>query len=324
MISAFLSLLCLAEAPPVRGVALGLFSAEEDYDYGRPLKEIAALGATDVSLAVVYWQRELRSTEIHAVRGWTPSEAALRRAIRAARALGLRVSLFPILRIEKPKGKEWRGTIAPADEDAWWRSYGDLMLWLAALGEAEGVARFTVGSELLSREGQRERWLELIERVRLVAPHAALVYSANWDHYEEVRFWDAIDVVGITGYFEIARGNEASAAEMREAWRPIVGRLADFSRRLGRPLEISEIGYPSLDGGAAWPWDETRRAPVDLEEQRRAYQAFVEALGGQPWLGGIFAWNWFGDGGPRSTDYTPRNKPAARVLEAFYGGSPGR
>ena len=308
-----------ASPPPIRGVALGLFSAEEDYDYRRPLQEIAALGATDVALSVVYWQTTVRSADLRAIPGWTASDTALRRAIRAGRALGLRVMMFPILRIAEPAAGQWRGTIAPVDEDAWWHSYATLMLHLARLAQDEGATSLAIGSELVSRERSRLRWLELIDRVRLTAPRLLLAYSANWDHFRAVSFWDAVDVVGVTGYFEIAKRLDASEAEMVRAWAPIRADLERFSQELGRSIVITEVGYPSLDGGAMWPWDETRRAEVDHEEQRRAYAAFVRAWGGARFLEGVYFWNWFGDGGPSSSDYTPRAKPAAAVLGSFYG-----
>lgn len=306
-------------APPIRGMALGLFAQEEDYDYQRPLREIAALGATDVAISAVYWQTTVQSADLRAIPGWTASDAALRRAIRAGRAAGLRVMMFPILRIAEPKAGQWRGTIAPQDEDAWWRSYAALMLHLARLAQAEGASGLAIGSELVSRERSRLRWLELIDRVRLTAPALHLVYSANWDHFREVSFWDAVDVVGVTGYFEIAKRFDASEAEMVAAWAPIRRDLERFSKELGRPIVLTEVGYPSLDGGAMWPWDETRRAEVDHEEQRRAYAAFVQAWGGARFLDGVYFWNWFGEGGPASSDYTPRDKPAARVIASFYG-----
>lgn len=306
-------------APPIRGVALGLFAQEEDYDYQKPLQEIAALGATDVAISAVYWQTTVRSADLRAIPGWTSSDAALRRAIRAARAAGLRVMMFPILRIAEPEAGQWRGTITPEDEDAWWRSYSALMLHLARLAQDEGAASLAIGSELVSRERSRLRWLELIDRVRVAAPTLLLVYSANWDHFRAVSFWDAVDVVGVTGYFEIAKRLDATEEEMVAAWAPIRLDLERFSKELGRPIVITEVGYPSLDGGAMWPWDETRRAAVDHEEQRRAYAAFVRAWAGTRFLDGVYFWNWFGEGGPASADYTPRAKPAARVLASFYG-----
>ena len=66
----------------------------------------------------------------------------------------------------EPAAGQWRGTIAPVDEDAWWHSYATLMLHLARLAQDEGATSLAIGSELVSRERSRLRWLELIDRVR--------------------------------------------------------------------------------------------------------------------------------------------------------------
>ena len=56
-----------------------------------------------------------------------------------------------------------------------------------------------------------------------------------------------------------------------------------------------------------------------LEEQARCYRAFVRVWQGTPYLRGTYFWNWFGYGGPRSREYTPRGKPSARVICCWYG-----
>ena len=311
-------------APRERGVAIGLFSAEERFDYAPYLEEVRALGATHVALAYVLWQRDQGATRIRAISTWTPTDAQIVGAARAARSLGLHVTIFPILRLEDATAGQWRGTIAPSDEDAWWRSYGEVIDHAVDLALESGAERVAVGSELVSREAQRSRWLELIERTRTRAPALELMYSANWDHYRPVSFWDAVDVIGITGYFELTQDSAASTESMVGAWKQVIAELEAFSAGLKRPLVISEIGYPSIDGGARWPWDQSRKAPVDLDEQRRAYQAFTEALGGRAFLDGIYVWNWYGAGGPSCRDYTPRKKPAALVLERWYRSAASR
>lgn len=309
----------LGPAPPERGIALGLFSQDPSYRYRALLDEIVTTGATHVSIVWVWWQKGVASVEIRPVDGWSATEAQVRDSVRYARQLGLHVTLFPIVRLQSAEPNEWRGRIRPTAEDRWWRAYEAYILQAATVARQEDAQRLSVGSELLTREGMRQRWLGLIARVRVAAPRLELMYSANWDHFRPVKFWDAVDVIGLTGYWELTKDLDASTATLAAAWTPILKDLEGWSMAMGRPLVLTEIGYPSLDGGAAWPWDETRGTPVDLEEQRRAYLAFIRRFSGQPWLQGVYWWNWFGFGGAADTNYTPRDKPAEALIRAWYG-----
>ena len=164
----------------------------------------------------------------------------------------------------------------------------------------------------------RGRWAVLIEDVRLTFPDLELMYSANWDHFKEVTFWDLVDVVGMTAYFELTARPDPTSADLVARWQTIHAELGDFARRLGRPLVITEIGYPSIDGAAMWPWDETRTSRIDLEEQRLAYESFVRVWSDTSFLRGVYWWNWFGFGGAADTSYTPRNKPAQEIIRRWY------
>jgi hypothetical protein len=81
---------------------------------------------------------------------------------------------------------------------------------------------------------------------------------------------------------------------------------------------FTELGYLSQRGAAAWPWDEGARKPVDLDEQRRCYAAFRLAWSGSSILSGVYFWNWYGWGGAASRGYTPRGKPAADEIRAYF------
>lgn len=319
-----LALISQFGAPPEeRGVALGLFSADPKYSYRELLEEIRATGATHVSIAWVWWQDDVRATEVKRVAAWSPTDEQIVDSIRIANQLGLKVMAFPILRlINTQRRDEWRGKIAPSDEDAWWDSYGEMMVVAARLAKEGGADRLSIGSELLSREPMRARWLKLIDRVRIEAPSLELLYSANWDHYGEVSFWDRVDVVGMTAYFELTKSNDAEVRELMLSWMGIRELLGAFSSRVGRKIVLTEIGYPSIDGAVVYPWDETRRAAIDLEEQRRGYEAFVRTWSDVAFLRGVFWWNWFGHGGTSDGNYTPRNKPAADVVRAWYRRAP--
>lgn len=305
-------------APEERGLALGLFSADPSYSYRMLIDEVANTGATHISIVWVWWQDDVRAQEIKYVSGWSATDAQILEALREAKRHKLHVTAFPIVRLMKSTSNEWRGKIAPEDPDVWWRSYNEFMHHNAQLAKLGGADRLCVGSELLSMEKRRERWLDVIDRVRVTAPDVEVLYSANWDHFEPVSFWDAIDVVGMTGYWELTRDMNATTEDLLLSWQSIKPSVLDWLDRIGKPVVITEIGYPSLDGGAAWPWDETRKAPVDLEEQRRAYDAFARAWSDTPQLSGVYFWNWFGFGGEKDGNYTPRGKPAADVIRRWY------
>jgi hypothetical protein len=38
-----------------------------------------------------------------------------------------------------------------------------------------------------------------------------------------------------------------------------------------------------------------------------------------PILTGVYVWNWYGYGGPGTTSYTPRGKPAENEVRALLG-----
>lgn len=309
--------------PEERGVALGLFSMDPRYRYDRLIDEIADLGATHLSVVWVWWQTGIEATHMAPHPRWTATETQLAAAVRYGRARGLHVTVFPIVRLSEPEPGAWRGKLAPADEDRWWAAYHRYLLRAAAIAAGAGAHRLSVGSELLTREGQRQRWRRLIDRIRVRHPRLELMYSANWDHYQPVRFWDLVDVVGVTGYWEVGRGRPRRVDHLVAAWRSPLAELARFADAIERPVVITEVGYPSQRGALAFPWDETRERPVDLEEQRLGFEALARALGGAPAVRGVFIWNWFGFGGPEDGDYSPRGKPAEAVLRCWFGRGAG-
>ncbi len=305
----------------MRGVALGLWDqlaegADADYPLAAQLADVRALGADHVLLVVHWRQHDVRSSAVAADARVTIPDARLRAAIRAAHAAGLAVLLFPIVDLEVIRAGEWRGTLAPADVDAWWRSYRDFVLHYAGIAADEHVAAFSLGSELGSTEAWRDRWYALASQAR--ARYAGkLVYSANWDHFEHVSFWERVDAIGVSAYPPLARAPGAPAAQLDAAWRDFRDRLAAFAQARGKPLVLTEIGYPSVAGASTAPWDYARAGEVDLEEQRRCFAAFARVWADEPSLAGVFVWVW-GRGGAHDSGYSPRGKPAESVLRAFY------
>ena len=309
-------------APPIKGMALGLYDPEGKV-YPEMLREIRTLGADTVSLVVSWKQHDVRSDLLAPDAQVTLPDDRLRQVIRAAHKQGLKVFLFPIVEVEIRRPLEWRGTIKPNSVETWWSNYQSFILHYATLAAEEKAEIYSVGSELVSTEEWRDKWYALIAAVRKIY-RGTLLYSANWDHYEPVTFWERLDMIGVTAYNELTTNPDAAEDELAQAWTGIRAKLATFAHAAGKPLVVTEVGYTSQDGSAVHPWDYTSRAGLDLEEQRRCYAAFVTAWGREPSLAGVFFWQWWGSGGLKDKNYTPRGKPAERVLRRWYGARDAR
>jgi hypothetical protein len=293
-----------------------MFAEDVSFSYGGLLAEIVALGATHVALVVPLYQTDGASADLHLDTRLSPTLPLVAETIRAARRDGLEVTLFPIVRLSAPRPGEWRGTLAPRDPAAWFRAYGELLGDLAALGEATGATRLVVGSELSTLDGADSlpRWRPVLERVRGLF-RGALVYSANWDHYRDARLGELVDEDGVTGYFNLREPSApADDATLEAGWRRVRRELEEWRAGAPRGFLFTELGYRSRAGTTATPWDEGSPGVPDLEEQRRGFAAFRRAWAGSPLLGGVYVWNWYGFGGPGTTGYTPRGKPAEQEV----------
>jgi len=226
----------------VRGVALGLFATDSEWDYGPLVEEILARGAMDVLVVVNSYQSNRFASDIAPRPGHSPSEATVTRTLSQVKSAGMRAALMPVVRLQTRAPHDWRGVIAPADGlDAWFESYRRFVLPLARIAEDAGAQRFVVGSELGSLEPYEERWRALISEVRERFSRT-LTYSANWDRSHAVEFWDALDEVGLTAYFPLASDGEPTSADaLAHAWRTPRAEIDALARRVGKPVLITEI-----------------------------------------------------------------------------------
>jgi hypothetical protein len=313
-----------------RGVALGLFAEDVSFSYLPLLEEIAALGATHVALVVPMYQEHGASVKLRWHTRLSPTMGATAEAVRAAHRTGLEVTLFPIVRLEAPRGPtEWRGTLAPANLDDWFESYQSLLGDLAAVATLTGVTRLVVGSELSSLDADLAHWRPLLEKIRAIFT-GTLVYSANWDHYKEAGLFELVDEMGIVAYFNLREKDGPSDVEaLTNRWRWERAQLEAWPGLGTKPFIFTEVGYRSRAGSSAEPWNEGPGGAVDLDEQRRGFAAFrrtwttppsdpAKAKEARPSpLEGVYIWNWYGYGGPASPGYTPRGKPAAEEVKAL-------
>ncbi|MBN1976783.1 MAG: hypothetical protein JW918_05230 [Anaerolineae bacterium] len=292
------------------------------------LKNLAATGANWVAIVVFGYQQTYTSTVVTRDPTRTPTDEELAHTVATAHDLGLRVMLKPHVDLRRDRD-HWRGNIGEAFTDdvqwrAWFESYGAFINHYAKLAQAHSVDQFCVGTELVGTSHREADWRKIVAgaRERFSGP---ITYAGN--HGTEdvgIAWWDALDFIGIDAYYVLTDRTDPTLDELKAAWvdKGYVETMANLAKKYDKPVLITEIGYRSADGTIKTPWD-WDDLPLDLQEQADAYQAALDVLRDQPWLAGIYWWNWDVNpqkGGVEDKDYTPYGKPAEEVLRACYGG----
>ncbi len=287
--------------------------------YKQSIDEIADIGGDTVLLVVDARQENGISSRLYLDMRMTPSAEQLSSLIRHAKDKKLRVILMPIVLLDAPRGNEWRGTLKPTSWEEWFDSYRDMLTHFSWIAEGNGVDVLVIGSELVSSESQTDQWRKTINHVRGIYK-GRLTYSANWDHYAGIGFWDQLDLVGMNSYYKLGKNNRVTIEEIAANWREIQEALFAFQTKVGKPLLFLEVGWCSLANAAHEPWDYTKaEEPIDLDLQKRLYEGFFSTWWGERRLGGFMVWEWTpGDGGRGDRGYTPENKPAESVVKEWF------
>jgi len=303
---------------PFRSIGIQVQRVDWIDKYEQSIDEIAAEGADTVLLVVDSRQENGTASHIYLDMRMTPTPEKLSELIGHAKKHGLRVILMPIVLLDNPRDNEWRGTIKPESWDEWFDSYRDMITQFAWIAEGNGVDMLVVGSELVSAEPHVEQWDKTIAAVRKIY-HGRLTYSSNWDHYTAVSFWNKLDMIGMNSYWKLGKDHNASIAEIESHWHAIQKDVLDFQSKMNKPIMFLEVGWCSLANAADAPWDYTQTSEgVDLDLQRRLYEGFFRSWYGNPALGGFSIWEWPPiDGGKEDRGYTPKNKPAEKVLKTW-------
>jgi hypothetical protein len=289
---------------------------------------IQPMGVNWLSVIVTCYQDQVTSAAIRCEpQAGTPTDDDLRHVIQTAHSLGLRVMLKPHVDLASDVN-HWRGQIDFGQNEAawqaWFRSYSAFLSHYAVLAQETGADYFVVGTELQGTSRRSAEWREVIRMVRGIYS-GPLTYASNHDGEEAgIDWWDALDAIGVDAYYPLTQSDRPTVAQLKAAWAPVATRLGKLSKRWGKPVIFTEVGYQSLDGTNQTPWNVDGPA-IDLQEQADCYQALFEALAGQRWWHGVFWWAWDtnpSQGGPTDGGFSGNNKPAEEVLRRDYGAPP--
>lgn len=244
------------------------------------------------------------------------------KSIERAKTLGYSVAVKPQLWL---LGGQFTGDWAFDTEAEWQmveKSYRNFIMAFAQLAQDKGADMLVVGTELDSfAEARPLFWNQLITEVRSIFD-GSLTYAANWDAYERIPFWSALDYIGVDAYFPISATNTPTAEEVRLAWLEQYEELDRFSKVFEGEILFTEYGYRSVLGGLREPWNAHEGEQYDVATQCNGYIGLYEAVWQRNSFAGGFLWKWFDRpesvGGAGHTGYTPQNKPSLEVIRHYF------
>jgi len=295
----------------------------------RSLEEAWQRGARSVAFTPFGYYRDVNLPEIRwprrSARPGTETDESVLVACARARGRGMITLLKPHL-----WGHGWCGEIRMTNEEDWQRwfqEYGEFLVHYALLAELGGFEWFSVGCELVQTTRDHEdEWRALVGRARRLFA-GGLTYSANWgEEAQDLSFADALDAVGVDHYAPLSEAADPDPEELVRAARRHLAELAALSRRYGRPLLLTEVGFPNR----ALPWFEPHRAgrrePLDPAAQVRCMEAFLQAWRERPDRDviGFYWWKWpsYDRFLERPREYWPGSPEALEVLERLFEAPP--
>lgn len=222
--------------------------------------------------------------------------AWLTRPIAEAHRLGLKIMIKPHIAYWGSKFS-WRGEIRFETDEQWERFFTTYERWITTVAEiARDADALAVGTELDATVHHERQWRAVIRAIR-ARTGAHLTYAANWDSYERVPFWDALDIIGVQCYFPLVDHERLpDPAELQRGWRRVIDTLHAFARPFGKKVILAELGYNESSKAALEPWDHRTGGPDAVETQRRCMAEALRAIEGDPVIVGAFLWKWFPEG----------------------------
>jgi len=255
---------------------------------------------------------------------WGETKDGIIESTRLAHAKNVKVMLKPQIYI--PGG--WIGDLdfeSSKDWQIWENSYRDYIMHFVDIAIEQDIEMLCIGTELKIAVKKREKfWRALIKEIRGVYD-GMLIYSANWDSYKEVPFWDELDFIGISAYFPLTKTKTPEKNELLKKWRPIVRQLKKYSNKQDKKIIFTEYGYLSVDGCAYRAWELEKNVgslSINEQAQANAIESILSSFWQQDFWGGGFLWKWFPNGmgheGYVDKDYTPQHKLSEKTLAKWY------
>jgi hypothetical protein len=291
---------------------------------GNELEALLPVGVTHISQTPFGWQESPESPnlkwEVHRPRiWWGESLEGMKATIGQARQHQIQTLLKPHIWV---KG-HWPGAIqmkSEADWQEWFANYTEFIRYYAQFAEEEGLPILCIGTELELTSGREQDWRAVIHAIRAVYS-GKITYAANFTEYQKVKFWDALDYIGVQAYFPLAEKDNPTMASLNQNWAKQIREIEKIQKRFNKPVLFTEIGYCNTADAAISPWvwpSDRKGSQISEEVQANCYRSFFETVWEKDWLVGVYFWKWYPVPREIELDFSPQQKMAEHVMTEFF------
>ncbi len=307
----------------IKGYSFGFMTHRGDLKKPCTKESLQALRETGtewIALCVDQRQETKNSQEIRLNYNLNVTDIELIEFIDYAHELGMKVCLKPMMECND---RTWRAEIDFWKDRGswakWFYEYGGYITRMAELAEYTGCDMFCLGCEMLGTERQEKHWRELIAEVRELY-HGPLTYNTNHGKEMVAQWYDAIDYIGTSAYYPVAKEGGASVEEMKVVWEQVRDNLKAVNEKWNKPIIFMEIGCRSARGCATMPWDFMHyELPYDEDEQANFFESCLQVFEDVDWMKGFFWWDWRHElPKDKHPGFSIYDKKASEVLKKYY------
>lgn len=285
-------------SPPMKGLCWVAGDSIADHN----ITQITDFGTNWISQTPFGWMEGHDNPE---VRGnfdrawWGETDKGIKETTRLAQKGGVKSMLKPHIWLRR-SGDKWRSDIAMNSQeewDQWFQSYKEWILHYAVVAQEGNIESLCIGTELHQTIKREHEWRHIIAEIRKVYD-GELTYAANWyQEYQDVKFWDALDYIGVQAYFPLSNKSYPIKKDLKKSWSKHIKSLADLSEKYNKKVVFTEIGYKNTADAAnePWTWPQDLDSDVVISDKTQivCYQALFESVWNEPWFNGLFIWKWF-------------------------------
>lgn len=214
--------------------------------------------------------------------------------------------------------KTSRSYLEPENSDEWFKNYEQKVQELAHFSSKWKADELIVASELTSLFELENKWRDLIAKVRgIFKGHLTITTIAAF--YSDVKFWDALDSIGVSAYFPLTiLPWPNSVSQLEVGWKLHKEHLLAYAKKLNKPLTFVEMGYPATNVAAMIPWDyQWDKRQLDLNLQSRCFEAFKNVWAKEKQLRRFQIWG-LNDKELEPKAFNPIGKPAGNVVKEIF------